>query len=88
MAECVSLQHFAAQPSSHSWQISPAKNLLICNQCGLYIVDVPHSTTAERSYASKECGSGFPGLWKGVCYHDDGNVWLSQSSLEGWTPFP
>ena len=71
------LQHFAAQPSSHSWQISPAENLFICNQCGLYVVDVPHRTTAERSYASKECGSGLSGLWKGVYYHDDGNVRLS-----------
>ena len=35
------LQHFAAQPSSHSWQISPAEKLLICSPCGLYIVDVP-----------------------------------------------
>ena len=75
------LQHFAAQPSSHSWQISPAENLLICNQCGLCIVDVPHRTTAGRSCASEECGSGLCGLWKGVCYHDDGNVSLSQSSL-------
>ena len=24
-------EHFAAQPSSHSWQVSPAENLLICN---------------------------------------------------------
>ena len=60
---------------------------LICNQCGLYIVHVPQSTTAELSHASKECGSGLSGLWKGVCYHDDGNVWLSQPSLEGWTAF-
>ena len=47
------VQHFPAQPSSHSWQISPAENLLICNQCVLYIVDVPHSTTAERSLLLK-----------------------------------
>ena len=62
------LQHFAAQPSSHSWQISPAEYLLICNQCGLYIVDVPHRTTAERSYpfnlksvdrVSLGCGKAF-----------------------------
>ena len=82
------LQHFAAQPSSHSWQIPPAENLLICNQYGLYTVGVPHRTTAERSYAFEECGRSLAGLWKGVYYHDDGNVWLSQSSLEGWTAFP
>ena len=55
------LLHFAAQPSSHSWTFSPAENFLICNQCGLYIVDVPNCTTAEQSCASKECGSGLSG---------------------------
>ena len=58
------LQHFAAQPSSHSWHSSPAENILIGDQCGLYIVDAPHGKTADRSFASKERGSGLSGCGK------------------------
>ena len=44
------LQHFAAQPPWHFGQISPAENLLICDQCGLCLFMYRIERLPERSY--------------------------------------